>query len=141
MPLIARTHAALRRSSSVDERQAAVEPLLRARAPRSARAASQRLARALVGERREHLRRVACAVGGDHAEAPQILGGQVDAADLGVLAHVAQDVRQLQRDAEVVGERFGGRAVDGGGACARAGRARLKIARQTRPIAPATRRQ
>ncbi len=73
---------------------------------------------------------------GDHAEAAQVLGGQVHAAVLGVLAHVAQDVRQLQRHAEIVGERFGV-----GPRRARRGSRRPKIARHTRPIAPATRRQ
>ena len=38
------------------------------------------------------------------AEPAQILGGQVDAPALAVLAHVAEDVRQLHGDAEVVGE-------------------------------------
>ena len=70
----------------------------------------------------------------EQAEAPQVLGRQVHAAVLGVLAHVAQDVRQLHRHAEIVGERFGaGRA--------QRRRAAPKIARHTRPIAPATRRQ
>ena len=44
--------------------------------------------------------------GRDQPEAAQILGGQVDAPVLGVLAHVAQDVRELQRHAEIVGEPF-----------------------------------
>ncbi len=76
------------------------------------------------------------AAGGEQAEAPQVLGGQVDAPVRGVLAHVAQDVRQLQRHAEVVGERVGALAV-----ALRRGVAQPKIARHARPIAPATRRQ
>ncbi len=38
------------------------------------------------------------------AEQGEVLLGQVDAADAVVLAHVAQDVGQLQRDAEIVGD-------------------------------------
>ena len=40
--------------------------------------------------------------------------GQVHPAVLGVLAHVPQDVRELQRDAEVVGQRLGARRAVGG---------------------------
>ena len=43
----------------------------------------------------------------DQAKAPQILGGQIDAPVLRVLAQVAQDVRELQRHPQVVGEPLG----------------------------------
>ena len=93
----------------------------RARSPSKRTSAASRsalgLATSPVGaaraSAREHLSacwRTSLCVGAEprqHAEAPQVLGGQVHAPVLGVLAHVAQDVRQLQRDAEFVGESFG----------------------------------
>ena len=49
----------------------------------------------------------------NQTELSEILGRQVDAAVLGVLAQVAQDVRELQRDAEIVRELFGVGPVHG----------------------------
>ena len=85
-------------------RAAAVEQLeqspARGRTTRAARRASKRISVAAAASRsgeRARSRRSAEA-------GAQVLGGEVHAAALGVLAHVAQDVRQLHRHAEVVGE-------------------------------------
>ncbi len=85
MPVIASTQEALRASST------STSPSPRSNHSR-ARSASKRISSALISGR---LRA---------SEPAQVLGGQVDAAVLVVLAHVAQDVRQLHRDAEVVGQ-------------------------------------
>ena len=151
MPAIASTHAALRRSSSRSSAIPRVEPLARALGleahQRRQPLALLDLGRACSGIRRgggarEHgqqlgrdlaLRRTR--IPAEHAEAPQVLARQVHPPVLRVLAHVAQDVRQLHRHAEFVGERSAS-----AGAASRPAR-RPKIARHTRPIAPATRRQ
>ena len=73
-----------------------------ARAPADARPPRRRCR----GERRQ-LAAACPGLAGDHAKAPEILARQIDTPVLGVLAHVAQDVRQLHRDAEIVRERFG----------------------------------
>src|SRR5207248_2218423 len=50
-------------------------------------------------------------VDGAAAEALQVFGRQVDAAAGQVLGQVAQDVADLQRDAELVGQRLRGGAI------------------------------
>ena len=55
-----------------------------------------------MGEQRAHRRRGAIRreVGVADAEALAVLGGQVDAVQASVLAHVADEVRELEGDAE-----------------------------------------
>ena len=65
------------------------------------------------------------------AEALEVLGREVDAPGGGVLADVAEDVADLEGDAEVVGER--GRR--------RARSEQSKTPSERRPIEPATQRQ
>ena len=78
------------------EREPAVEPL----------------ERALRLERDHQLDRAFDPPVGDlAAEALEVLARQVDAAGRDVLGEVAQDVAELEREAEVVGERRAGRAV------------------------------
>ena len=95
-PAIARTHAALRRSSSGTSVS-----------PRSSQ--SQRPLR-FEGDQQVG-RPLDSPVDDVAAEAVEILCRQVDTADAHVLADVAQDVRELERDAEIVGEPLGGCAV------------------------------
>ena len=83
----ARTRRCGGRARSISAKPA-VEPL------RVPAAASKRISSALISRRRRR-----------HAEAPQVLGREVHPAAVVVLAHVAQDVGQLHRHAEVVGQR------------------------------------
>ncbi len=98
MPAIAPTQARLRWSSSGSSRR-----------PRSnhsrARCASNATSRADGG-------RVAVEVG-RAADRSGVVGRQVDAAPAPVLDDVAEDVRELERDAEVVGDWCRGVAVGG----------------------------
>ncbi len=89
MPVIASTHEALRASSIPARRKPAIEPFAR---PRGLEA----------DQRRDAIRRRDDEIGA--AELLQLLGRQVHAPALPILAYVAEDVRQLHCDAEVVGE-------------------------------------